>query len=49
MFEPLIRWLRLNVPGADYLWFILNRKRIKRDFEAFKAMLEDYRKKEKAE
>ena len=42
MFEPIIRWFRLNVPGCEYLWFILNRRRLKRDFEAFKARVKRY-------
>ena len=45
MFEPIFRWLRLKWLWADDLWFFLNRKRIKRDFDAFRAMLKQHEEK----
>jgi len=43
MFDSIIRWFRLKWLWADDLWFFLNRRRIKRDFQAFRAMLERHR------
>jgi hypothetical protein len=43
MFEPIIRWFRLNVPGCEALWIKLNWPKILRDRKEMQAMLERHK------